>query len=84
MPISSMSANIAPGRRPRSSSAASMPAACSSASSASAAAVTAGSCFGLIMHTTACHGAMATGQIMPASSWFCSMAAATMRDTPMP
>jgi hypothetical protein len=30
------------------------------------------------------NGAMAVGQIMPRSSWFCSIAAATMRLTPMP
>jgi len=30
------------------------------------------------------NGAMDCGQMMPCSSWFCSMAAATMRDTPMP
>ena len=30
------------------------------------------------------NGAMASGQTIPAASWHCSMAAATMRDTPMP
>jgi hypothetical protein len=29
-------------------------------------------------------GAIAAGKMMPRSSWFCSMAAATMRVTPMP
>jgi hypothetical protein len=30
------------------------------------------------------NGAIAGGQMMPLSSWFCSIAAATMRDTPIP
>ena len=30
------------------------------------------------------NGAIARGKMMPRSSWFCSMAAATMRVTPMP
>ena len=34
--------------------------------------------------STTVNGAMASGQTMPAASWFCSIAAATMRDTPMP
>ena len=56
----------------------------SALASACAAAATLASFFGLITHTATRHGAMASGQVMPASSWFCSMAAATMRDTPMP
>ena len=40
--------------------------------------------FGLIMHTATAHGAIGTGQMMPLASWFCSMAAATMRGTPVP
>src|SRR5690606_20868567 len=50
MPISSMSANIGPGRRPRSSSAVSMPASLSSRYSDSAAADTSALPFGLMMH----------------------------------
>jgi hypothetical protein len=84
MPISSMSANIEPARRPRSSSTASRPAAFSSAYSASPAALTAGSFFGLITQTATFQGAIAAGQRMPLASWFCSIAAATMRDTPIP
>ena len=38
----------------------------------------------VIMHTATRHGAIGSGQTMPASSWFCSIAAATMRETPMP
>ena len=62
----------------------SMPAAFSSACSASAASLTAASFFGLITQIATAHGAIAAGQRMPLSSWFCSIAAATIRDTPMP
>jgi hypothetical protein len=34
--------------------------------------------------TTTVKGAIASGQMMPRSSWFCSMAAAGRRVTPMP
>mgnify|MGYP000317231767 CR=1 FL=1 len=33
---------------------------------------------------TTWNGASGAGQRMPSASWFCSMAAATMRDTPIP
>ena len=33
---------------------------------------------------TTLHGAIASGQMMPRWSWFCSMAAATVRVTPRP
>src|SRR5690606_21984347 len=84
MPINSMSANICPGRRPRSSSSTSRPRSRSSAYRPSAASATAGSFFGLITHTATVQGAIGAGQQMPRSSEFCSMAAATMRETPTP
>ena len=43
-----------------------------------------GSFFGLMMHTAIVHGAIASGQQMPLASKFCSIAAATMRETPTP
>ena len=30
------------------------------------------------------NGVSGSGQMIPRSSWFCSIAAATMRETPMP
>ena len=36
------------------------------------------------MQTATAQGAIGAGQMMPLASWFCSIAAATMRDTPMP
>ena len=83
-PINSQSANIAPGRSLRSSSTTSTPAAISPAYSVSAAALTSGNRSGLMGHSTTVKGAIASGQIIPRASWFCSMAAAHSRVTPMP
>jgi hypothetical protein len=37
-----------------------------------------------IGQTTTVNGAIASGQMMPRSSWFCSIAAAARRVMPMP
>src|SRR6185436_14675861 len=83
-PIRSMSANSTPGRSSRSSMRTSMPAAPSSSCSCSAAARTPALLWYPIGTRATAKGAIGAGSAIPRSSWFCSIAAATTRVTPMP
>ena len=78
MPIRSASLNLTPGRSSRSSSSTSMPAACSPGTACRDVARCVSS---LQLTAIRCtwNGAMASGQMMPLASWFCSTAAAAVR-----
>src|SRR6185312_10314086 len=83
MPIRSASLNFTPARSSRSSYRTSIPAAVRSSYSRLAVASTlSSSCCS--SRTATSKGASGSGQTIPSLSWFCSMAAATMRVTPMP
>src|SRR5436190_5314836 len=84
IPINSISANITPGRSPRSSSSTSTPAASSSSCSRSANALTPSLRSYPTGAIATANGASGRGQTIPLASWFCSIAAATTRVMPIP
>src|SRR3954466_2358422 len=84
MPMRSMSAKSTPGRSSRSSIRTSMPAAPSASWRRPAAARTSALLWKPIGTRATAKGAIGAGNTIPRSSWFCSMAAATTRVTPMP